>query len=138
MKYFLPIITVLLLGASMWFWNQNGQMDESSRLRSVEVSEFAEGVSTPDVKLIDIRTAEEFAQGRLAGAENIDFYKTESFRQSLEKLDKNAKYMVYCRSGNRSGQALKIMDELGFRDVMELRGGLVAWQNAGKQVCKNC
>lgn len=122
----------------MWLWNQNGRMNEEGRLRSVEVSEFAEGVSTLGVKLIDIRTAEEFAQGRLAGAENIDFYKTESFRTYLENLDKNAKYMIYCRSGNRSGQAIQIMEEMGFRDVRELRGGLIAWQNAGKQVCKDC
>ncbi|NIA25285.1 MAG: rhodanese-like domain-containing protein [Gammaproteobacteria bacterium] len=83
-----------------------------------------------DFVLLDVRTPEEYRAGKLAGARNIDF-SAPDFRDKLSQLDKNDHYVIYCRSGNRSGQALTIMRELGFTQVEDIGGGIAAWGQAG-------
>ena len=83
--------------------------------------------------LLDIRTAPEVAEVRIDGATTIDFYAPD-FRDQLAALDRDASYVVYCRSGNRSSQAMDIFRELGFADVADVDGGIVAWLNAGLPV----
>ena len=68
------------------------------------------------MKLLDVRTPEEFAAGHLAGAENIDFYAAD-FADQIDALDQGEQYVVYCRSGNRSGQATALMAADGIRDA---------------------
>jgi rhodanese-related sulfurtransferase len=83
------------------------------------------------VILLDVRTPEEFAAARLEGAENIDFHAPD-FASRLDALDHAARYVVYCRSGNRSGQATALMAEKGFTDVTDVDGGIAAWEAAGR------
>lgn len=84
----------------------------------------------PGLVVLDVRTAEEFGSGHLAGATNIDIY-ADDFRARLDTLDRTVPYLVYCRSGNRSAQAVDIMRDLGFSQVYEVRGGIVAWTASG-------
>ncbi|HSJ70539.1 MAG TPA: rhodanese-like domain-containing protein [Acidimicrobiia bacterium] len=86
--------------------------------------------STPDVVVLDIRTPEEFAEGFIEGASNIDFYRSD-FAGQLDVLDKDATYVVYCRSDNRSGQAMEVFADLGFTNVTEIDGGIVNWYESG-------
>ena len=86
--------------------------------------------SDPDVVVLDIRTPEEAAAGAIPGATVVDFY-SPTFSTDIEMLDRNATYLVYCRSGNRSAQATQLMETLGFEDVYELDGGIIAWADAG-------
>ena len=86
-----------------------------------------------DVVVLDIRTPEEYAAGIIEGAVNIDFYASD-FAAQLDSLDKDAEYVVYCRSDNRSGQAMDVFADLGFQTVTEVDGGLVAWYEAGLPV----
>lgn len=95
--------------------------------RSLNPQDFKEAIDSGNYKLIDIRTQEEFNSGKIKGAENIDFYKTQEFSDYLDSLDKNGKYLIYCRSGNRSGQTLSIMKAKGFQNVSDLQGGINAW-----------
>lgn len=71
--------------------------------------------------VIDVRTLGEFNLGHAHQALNIDFY-SPTFRDEIQKLDKNKKYELYCRSGNRSGQAEVLMKQLGFGDVTNVGG----------------
>lgn len=71
------------------------------------------------ITVIDARTPSEYAEGHVAGALNIDVMGS-AFRSEILKLDKSKAYKVYCRSGNRSGQAQTIMQSLGFIDVENL------------------
>ncbi len=87
----------------------------------------------PDVVVLDIRTPEEFNDGIIEGAINIDFYES-SFGDTLDTLDKDAKYVVYCRSGNRSSQARKTFESLGFTNVVEIEGGILDWHASGLPV----
>jgi rhodanese-related sulfurtransferase len=77
-----------------------------------------------------VRTAEEYAEAHIPGAVMLDFY-SRTFRQDLDTLFKEAPIALYCRSGNRSGQALEIMRELGFTDVRNLDGGIITWAENG-------
>lgn len=86
-----------------------------------------------DEIIIDIRTAPEFANGIIEGAINIDFY-SPTFADDLNALDKDVHYVIYCRSGNRTGQSLRTFSELGFTQVTDVGGGIVNWSNAGLPV----
>ena len=83
-----------------------------------------------DLVVLDIRTAEEFDQARIAGAVNIDYYGAD-FRRRLGELDPEARYLVYCRTGNRSEAAVPIMEGLGFTRIYQINGGIAAWYEAG-------
>jgi rhodanese-related sulfurtransferase len=80
-----------------------------------------------DSLILDVRTEDEFNDGIIPNAINIDFYKGQDFITELEKLDKNLNYFVYCRSGARSGKACEIMNELGFENTYNLSGGILDW-----------
>lgn len=74
--------------------------------------------------ILDVRTAEEFKQGAIKGAINLDIIGG-AFKQKVAELDRDKTYFVYCRSGNRSEQACKIMSELGFKNLYNLSGGII-------------
>jgi rhodanese-related sulfurtransferase len=86
-----------------------------------------------DFAILDIRTPEEFAAGKIEGSINIDFYASD-FREQLDALDKDTHYLVYCNSGNRSGQSLSDFRDLGFTQVDNLESGIQGWYGAGYPV----
>ena len=85
---------------------------------------------SPDFVIIDVRTPEEFASGYLENAVNID-YNSAAFSDEIKTLDKNRTYLIYCRSGARSSQALGLMAVLQFAEVYNISGGITAWQAGG-------
>ncbi|MEI2774653.1 MAG: rhodanese-like domain-containing protein [Tetrasphaera sp.] len=91
------------------------------------------GVCRSGTVILDVRTHEEFATGHLAGARNIDVGSPD-FTETVAALPKDGTYALYCRSGNRSGQALSAMTQLGFTRVYHLAGGISAWESAGQPV----
>jgi len=88
-----------------------------------------------EIVVLDIRTPEEYAQGHIAGAVNIDF-KGEGFASELAELDRDQRYLVHCRSGGRSGRSLPQFEKLGFHSVYHLDSGLLGWIEAGQPVEK--
>lgn len=93
----------------------------------VNVAAFAALIDTAEAGLLlDVRTDREFTMGHIRGAAQIDFYR-DDFQAELAKLDPNVPVYVYCRSGNRSGQAAKMMKSMGFKTVYNLEGGIGAW-----------
>lgn len=78
--------------------------------------------------VLDVRTADECSEGIIPGAINIDIFKGQGFIYQVDELDKSKNYYVYCRSGNRSGQACNIMNQMGFVNAYNLAGGIMAWQ----------
>ena len=86
--------------------------------------------------VIDIRTQEEYDAGHLEAASmRLDYYAPD-FKDQLAKLDKTAKYLIYCRTGHRSGVTLGIMQNMGFTDIHDIDGGITAWTAAGLPVVK--
>jgi thioredoxin 1 len=93
-------------------------------------AEFSKKLSeTPDAQLIDVRTPGEVAGGFIDHAVNID-YNGSDFEGQISKLDKAKPVFVYCLSGGRSGSAASDMRAMGFKEVFELEGGIMQWNNA--------
>ena len=91
--------------------------------------EWASQLESDDKAVIlDVRTDAEVAEGIIPNAIHIDIYKGQEFISEIEDLDKTKNYYVYCRSGNRSGQACKIMEQLGFENAYNLEGGIIEWE----------
>ncbi len=80
--------------------------------------------------ILDVRTPEEVAEGHISDSTNIDIYLGQGFLDQLEKLDKQKNYYVYCRSGNRSGQACALMNSAGLKNTYNLEGGFMNWNGA--------
>ena len=112
-----------------------GTAAEPAGIRVVSAQDAAGIQSDPpgDLVILDVRTLEEFQEGHLEGAEMLDFYAAD-FADRLDELDKDVPYLLYCRSGNRSGQARALMEQLGFTDVADVDGGVIAWTEAGLEL----
>ena len=107
-----------------------GTANDGIRLISVREGVDLVGNAPDGLVILDVRTPEEFAAGHLDGAVMIDLSRAD-FADRVAELDPDVPYLVYCRSGNRSAQAVAIMEELGFSDVADLDGGILSWLNAG-------
>ena len=126
-KVFALIASLLLLA---------GCSSSASGVSNMNVSEFSKKIGEAGVVTLDVRTPGEFMTGHIQGAQNIDF-ESGSFATQIETLDKNGTYAVYCRSGNRSGQAVAIMHDAGFHNVYNLNGGIIDWTNSGMMLVNN-
>ncbi len=109
-----------------------GQAEAGEPGVRVVASNVAQGLlaEEPAPTLIDVRTPAEFAESHLAGASLVDFNAAD-FRERIATYPRDASYVIYCRSGNRSEGARRVMTDLGFTDVADIEGGILAWTQAG-------
>ncbi len=89
-----------------------------------------ENRNNADFVVLDVRTVAEYNEGHLENVINIDYY-GDTFSDKINALDKNKTYLVYCRSGFRSAGAVEIMKGLEFRQVYNMTGGIIQWQENG-------
>lgn len=108
-----------------------GQQD----IKSVDADEFEKTISRDGVQLLDVRTEAEFSEGHIASdkVKNIDYRQPDFIEQADGELDKGRPVAVYCRSGRRSLDAAKMLAKRGF-EVINLKGGILEWQEKGKPV----
>lgn len=100
----------------------------------LDVESYSDLLSkTQGALLLDVRTPGEYASGHIPGAVNIDFYAPD-FAEQIGALDKTRDVFLYCASGNRSGQAMRLLQKAGFRSVKDLKGGFGGWARAGGAV----
>ena len=112
-----------LIATSLFFLGLIAQSQE--RLSSKEFrKKFA---NSGDALLLDVRTPEEIAKGYLKGAVFMDFYDS-TFKDQVGTIDKERPVFVYCAIGGRSWDAAKIMHEMGFKKVYDLKGGIIVWK----------
>ncbi|MFZ9939710.1 MAG: rhodanese-like domain-containing protein [Bacteroidia bacterium] len=94
-------------------------------------AQFLERLKTDSqVVVVDVRTAEECKEGIIPGAFMVDFYQEGKLKQAMASWDPSRTYLVYCRSGGRSGQTLELMQSSGFKKAYHLEGGMGAWMRA--------
>lgn len=93
---------------------------------NIDSKRFREYASQMDVVILDVRTPEEYSEARIPNSKLLNFYDA-SFPREISNLDKNKKYLVYCRSGSRSFQTCSFMKQLGFHDVYNLQDGIINW-----------
>jgi thioredoxin len=90
--------------------------------------EFSSKISSEkNLNLVDVRTPDEFKDGFIKGAKNID-WNSSNFEGELDKLDRSAPLYLYCLSGGRSGNAMRKAKEMGFKKIFGLTGGIMAWR----------
>ena len=117
------LLTILLFTFSC----QKQITTENVEIKVISAEEFSENISNKQVQLLDVRTAEEFAEGHIANAKNIDVLQEENFVKEIQDLNKNQPIYIYCRSGKRSANAAEILEENGFVEIIDLNGGYTAW-----------
>ncbi len=105
-------------------------------INKISADEFEKMNNEGKFILVDVRTPEEYAEGYIKGAVNINF-KKRTFPDYINAIAKDKPVAVYCRSANRSGKAALIMQSLGFKNVYDLDGGVKAWKKAGKAFVKD-
>lgn len=104
-----------------------GLFKTKKNYENVSAKDFKQLLSeTPNALVLDVRTPAEYQQGSIKGAINIDLMNAE-FATKIASLDKSKTYFVYCRSGNRSGQACSYMADRGFANLYNLSGGMMNW-----------
>lgn len=103
--------------------------------KHVDAEGAAKLISEGKVVIVDVRSKEEFGDGHLKGALNIDILESD-FEAKLGKLDKNKPVLVHCQAGGRSTRSLPVFEKLGFTQVFHLDGGYGGWVEAGKPVDK--
>ena len=94
----------------------------------LEPAEYKQQIANDSVQFIDVRTPEEFEAGSIEGAENIDFL-ADDFLNKMDNLNKDEPVYIYCRSGNRSAKAAAKLSEMGFEQIIDLKGGYKAWKD---------
>lgn len=107
----------------------------ADKVTHVKAEEAARRISSGNVVVVDVRTADEFKDGHIKGAKNIDIM-DKDFEARLAKLDKAAPTLVHCQAGGRSTRALATFEKLGFTNVIHLDEGFGGWEAAGKPVEK--
>jgi rhodanese-related sulfurtransferase len=126
------LLLLLIFPLCILIFNCQGQ----TTIQKLSADVFEKKIATtPDKIVLDVRTPGEFAKGHIPEAMLIDYY-SRTFRSELDKLDHSKPVFVYCASGGRSSSAARILAELGFREVYDLRGGFDAWTKAGKPVTR--
>jgi phage shock protein E len=132
----LIVVIVIIVAAIFIFVPKNTTVNNQQAAALSAVSDYQSGnhlssqafldkSEQPGVTVIDVRTKAEYDAGHVDNAINMDFYSPD-FSAQLNTLDKSGTYLIYCRTGHRSGQALDIMKGLGFTRVSDLLGGYSA------------
>jgi rhodanese-related sulfurtransferase len=123
------MLTYVLLGlAALAGFVYYSKQNESKMYNDVFVKELPQLLKDKNTRLIDVRTVNEIKEGVIGKPLLIELGM--QMQQELSKLDKNKKYIVYCRSGRRSIMASKMMLKMGFKDVNNLLGGYNAWMSS--------
>ncbi|MGF1925585.1 MAG: rhodanese-like domain-containing protein [Bacteroidia bacterium] len=104
---------------------------ESKAIKKIEVAALQKKISR-NIQLVDVRTAKEYNEGHIGNAINID-YNASDFEANIQKLNKNKRVYIYCRTGNRSAKASEKMSTWGFRKIYVLPTGMDGWK---KEVSK--
>jgi len=97
---------------------------QKTQLNSSEAKELLK--KSKSIVILDVRTPEEFAMGHLKGAKNIDIRQSDAYSK-IDKLNRKARYLVYCRTNHRSGVAVEYMKQKGFKTVYQMMDGFPGW-----------
>jgi len=130
------LITILWVSFVSCDQKQNDKstdQDSASVISLISASELDK--ANDQILLIDVRTPGEFASGHIENSINID-YKSDDFKDLIGELDTNQEVYVYCKVGGRSGRSAKILEDMGFEKVYDLKGGIIAWEKEGLKTVK--
>ncbi|MDY8134181.1 rhodanese-like domain-containing protein [Aquimarina sp. 2201CG5-10] len=111
------------------------QVVADAAVNLITVEEMDSLLDMGKVQLIDVRTPDEYSDGHIEGALNIDF-RNENFEELISRVDKSKPVAVYCGRGGRSGKCSAYMQKAGFTKIYDLDGGITEWKFKGKKVVR--
>lgn len=126
-------LTILLFVAVLGISCNTKSQSQIDSISVITPTEFKE--KSVNNTIIDVRTPQEFSEGHIEGAVNINYF-DKTFLDQIAKYEKNEPLFIYCKSGNRSGQASKKMADLGFKQIYDLEGGILNWVKNNNEVKK--
>ena len=126
-------LTILVLVTVLGISCNTKSQSQADAITVITPTEFKE--KSVNQTIIDVRTPEEYNEGHIDGAVNINF-NDENFKDKIEKLDKSKPVYVYCRSGKRSSAASAEMSKAGFNKVFDLEGGILNWEKNNNEIVK--
>lgn len=124
---YLIIGLLILIGGLFLVKSGNTNITASTSIQSIGAKEARDMIKSGKPTIIDVRTPMEVSSGKIKNALTINVA-SPSFKNEINKLDKNTTYIVYCRSGRRSMNACNTMSKEGFTDLYNLEGGYNAWK----------
>ena len=131
----LAILAIIAVSCAKIFSKGASNTEALAAFSNVGVDEFQTFIANPVVQLLDVRTRDEFDEGHIAGATLVDVNDSTFVEQAMAVIDKQRPVAVYCRSGRRSARAANLLTNQGCQ-VTNLVGGVMAWQDAGKELVK--
>ena len=105
-----------------------------TKTNTINVETFEQGISQPNVQVLDVRTAGEYKTGHLKNALQANYNNSKEFKDRVQHLEKSKPIYIYCLSGVRSENAMTILTEMGFTNLYHLKGGINAWKQNNKPV----
>ena len=112
---------------------QTSSCTHNDNIVSVSAQEFEKEIKSDSVQLVDVRTPQEYTEGHIDGASNINVQSDDFKELAHRELSKDSTVLVYCRSGRRSLDAAEMLTVLGYK-VVNLKGGIIEWKEVGLPV----
>lgn len=125
------VFNSILLLISLWI----GSACTAQSIEKLSPKDFQDLINTEtsSFEILDVRTDKEYAQGKIKGARQLNFY-GDDFSSALKQMDKEKTYYIYCAVGGRSGKAASKMLAMGFKNIYDLDGGMTAWKAEGLDI----
>lgn len=117
------LVLILMCALQTYGCNRNDSIE------SVSAKDFEKEIGKGDVQVLDVRTPQEYDEGYIDGAININVQSDDFRQKAKQELSKDQPVLVYCRSGRRSMDAAEILTDLGYK-VINLRGGILEWESS--------
>ena len=118
-KLFLILFTSLFL--------MSCKKQETEHFKLLNSAQYEQVISENEVTIIDVRTPGEYQSGHIKNAQNINV-QSGDFKEKMENFDREKPIYIYCRSGSRSANAGRILEEMGFKEIYDLKGGILSWK----------
>lgn len=114
-----------ILFTSLFLMSCKGQ--ETEHFKLLNSAQYEQVISENEVTIIDVRTPGEYQSGHIKNAQNINV-QSGDFKEKMENFDREKPIYIYCRSGSRSANAGRILEEMGFKEIYDLKGGILSWK----------
>lgn len=115
----------LILFTSLFLTSCKGQ--ETEHFKLLNSAQYEQFISENEVTIIDVRTPAEYQNGHIKNAQNINV-QSGDFKAKMQNFDREKPIYIYCRSGSRSANAGIILEEMGFKEIYDLKGGILSWK----------
>ncbi|MBL4888333.1 MAG: rhodanese-like domain-containing protein [Flavobacteriaceae bacterium] len=112
------------------------QDKSTNDIHVITVEQMNEVLDSDNLQLVDVRTLDEYRLGHIGNAQNI-CVTNDDFQEKAKLLDKNKPVYLYCKRGGRSAKAAKILKEMGFKEIYDIKGGMGAWESKGFKTNKS-